>query len=64
MDYNQKVFIIKEYEHLHNLCDKNYKNNNLNELSIDRARISVFVNTIESLFDIDFSIWYDKIKQS
>ena len=60
IDYDQKVFIVKEYKFLSNLCNKHLHNKDFDMLNVERARIGVFINTIEKLFNIDFYTWYNE----
>ena len=46
--------IKKEYSILSNECKKYYDNKDYELLSITRVRISVFIETIEKVFNIDF----------
>ena len=62
-DYYQRLFILKEYNNLSNSCNKHSIDNNVMELHISRQRLSVFVNTIESLFDLDFYTLIESLKK-
>jgi hypothetical protein len=54
LNFEQKIFIKTQYNFLSNSCKDLFNKNDLENLHLERARVGVFINNIEKLFNVDF----------